>query len=73
MKNTEKRTVEMALILLLTLVFWSTAVSAEVTWTRKSSSTRDMPAPSDGEQQTWCDRGQSQLLREKFARSKGRR
>lgn len=54
MENTKKWTVETALILLLTLVFWSMAASADVNWMRKSSSTRDMPAPSEGEQQTCC-------------------
>jgi len=54
MENTKKWPVEMALILLLTLVFWSTAVGDDVTWTRKSSTTRDMPAPSEGKQQTCC-------------------
>ncbi|MGB2807578.1 MAG: family 16 glycoside hydrolase, partial [Sedimentisphaerales bacterium] len=30
------------------------AMAADVTWTRKSSTTGDLPAPSDGKQQTCC-------------------
>lgn len=44
----------MALILLLTVAIWSTAASADVSWTRKSSSTGDMPTPNDGKEQTCC-------------------
>ena len=48
MNNTEIKTVEMAVVLLLILTFGSAAVVGDVTWTRKSSTTADMPAPSDG-------------------------
>lgn len=44
----------MTVILLLILSFGPLAMAADVTWTRKSSTTGDLPAPSDGKQQTCC-------------------
>ncbi len=44
----------MALVFLLILTFGSAEVVGDVTWARKSSTTGDMPAPSEGKQQTCC-------------------
>jgi len=33
---------------------WSSGVEAEVTWTRKSTTTGDLPVPNQGDQQTCC-------------------
>ncbi len=54
MKNTKTTTLEMTTILLLILSFASLVTAGEVAWTRKSSTTGDLPAPSDGKQQTCC-------------------
>jgi len=43
-----------AAILLLGCTFFSATARGEVTWTRKSSATGDMPTPNDGKQQTCC-------------------
>jgi hypothetical protein len=54
MKNTKTTTYETTTTLLLILSFASLVTAGEVTWTRKSSTTGDLPAPSDGKQQTCC-------------------
>ncbi|MHC4112133.1 MAG: family 16 glycoside hydrolase, partial [Planctomycetota bacterium] len=53
-ENTKKPTLLISVILLLALSFGSVAMAADVTWSRKSSTTGDLPAPSDGKQQTCC-------------------
>jgi len=54
MENTKKPTLEMTVILLLILSLGPLAMAADVTWTHKSSTTGDLPAPNDGKQQTCC-------------------
>lgn len=54
MENTKTPTLLIAVILLLTLSFASLAMATDVTWIRKSSTTGDLPAPSEGKQQTCC-------------------
>ena len=54
MYNTKQKLLEMTTLLLLTYICTSFAMAADVNWTRKSSTTGDLPAPSDGKQQTCC-------------------
>ena len=54
MKNTKTTTLQTTTILLLTSILGSLAMAADVTWTCKSSTIGDLPAPSNGKQQTCC-------------------
>ena len=54
MENIKKSTLLISLILLPVLSFGSLAIAVDVDWTRIGSSTGDLPAPSDGKQQTCC-------------------
>jgi len=54
MENTKTTTLLIAVLLLPTFSFSSLAMAADVTWTGKSSTTGDLPVPSEGKQQTCC-------------------
>ena len=54
MKDTKTTTILISVTLLLVFTVASLSMAADVTWTRKSNTTGDLPAPSDGKQQTCC-------------------
>ncbi len=54
MEDTKNPKLLISLILLQALSFGSLAMAEDLTWTRISSSTGDLPAPSSGKQQTCC-------------------